>query len=146
MLPWIVLYLDTSLVERFIAPLYSLCREVQTLTREDRDINGWLHFLRCIIFHRAVNRSCARHKYRDIAMKKTLNVLDKTVGALCIIVLIRRFSLGYDFENSQYVGIAVCQSVLNVLCLIITAWRLFVSRDNACHIDKNASKRTPNKT
>lgn len=23
---------------------------VQTLTREDRDINGWLHFLRCTVF------------------------------------------------------------------------------------------------
>ena len=57
MLHWIIV----SYVERFRIPLYSLCREVQTLTREDRDINGWLHFLRCIIFHRAVNRSCARH-------------------------------------------------------------------------------------
>ena len=44
--PWNVLYHnDTSAVERFTATLYSHRREVQALTREDRDINGWLHFL-----------------------------------------------------------------------------------------------------
>ena len=37
-----------SRVERFSTPLYSHHREVETLTREDRDINGWLHFLRCV--------------------------------------------------------------------------------------------------
>lgn len=34
-------------------PLYSLCREDQTLTREDRDKMDWLHFLRYTNTHRA---------------------------------------------------------------------------------------------
>lgn len=66
MLHWIVLHIDTSLVELFTVPLLFSLQGVQTLTREDRDINGWLHFLRCIVFHRAVNQSCARHELEQL--------------------------------------------------------------------------------
>ena len=36
---------NLSLVELFDYLYFHFYREVQTLTREDRDINGWLHFL-----------------------------------------------------------------------------------------------------
>ncbi len=37
-----------SFVEQFRVPLYSLCREVETLTQEDRDIMDGSTFFRCI--------------------------------------------------------------------------------------------------
>ena len=47
------IYQYTLSVERFRKPLYSFYRE-SSPTQEDRDINGWLHFLRSGILHRAV--------------------------------------------------------------------------------------------
>ena len=38
MLHWIVLLIDTSLVELFTVPLLFSLQGVQTLTREDRDL------------------------------------------------------------------------------------------------------------
>lgn len=42
--------LDTSICGAIQSTFIFISRGVQTLTREDRDINGWLHFLRCVIF------------------------------------------------------------------------------------------------
>ncbi len=56
-------------MEQFKIPLYSFSRDVQTLTREDRDINGWLHFLRCCNILRAKeSKSYARHGHRAMKM------------------------------------------------------------------------------
>lgn len=47
MLHWIVLYSDTSSCGAIQSTFIFISQGVQTLTQEDRDINGWLHFLRC---------------------------------------------------------------------------------------------------
>ena len=56
---WIIV----SFVEQFSTPLYSHHREVETLTRENRDKMDWLHFLRIINPHRA--SATKRKKYEE---------------------------------------------------------------------------------
>lgn len=53
MLHWIVHNSDTSTCGAIHSTFIFTLQGVQTLTREDRDINGWLHFLRIITLHRA---------------------------------------------------------------------------------------------
>lgn len=59
-------------VEQFSIPLYSHCREVETLTQEDRDTNGWLHFLR--YHYKRIRARCNKKlrptRIRDYKMSK----------------------------------------------------------------------------
>lgn len=49
MLPWSVSYLYcTHTCGAIHYTFIFVFQGVETLTQEDRDINGWLHFLRCI--------------------------------------------------------------------------------------------------
>lgn len=61
-------------VEQFSIPLYSHCREVETLTQEDRDINEWLHFLR--YHYKRIRARCNKKlrptRIREREMKKGL--------------------------------------------------------------------------
>jgi len=56
MLHWIVLLIDTSLVELFTVPLLFSLQGVQTLTREDRDIMDGSTFFVVLIPHRALDK------------------------------------------------------------------------------------------
>lgn len=62
-------------------------------------------------------------------MDKTLNVIDKIVGVLCIIAIVNRVLQGYSF--GKYIIIDVIISILFLLGYVIMAWRLLISREKA---------------
>ena len=60
MLPWDYCVLCGAIQTNFIF----ITQGVQTLTREDRDINEWLHFLRCVFLdccEPSIQKLCPTH-------------------------------------------------------------------------------------
>lgn len=78
MLHWIVLYSDTSSCGAIQSTFIFISQGVQTLTQEDRDINGWLHFLRIVYF--PPSRGQKRTIMKQISQEEVLSCLKKFEG------------------------------------------------------------------